>query len=163
MIRKAEFRDLNQIVKIYNQAIIKGHSTADTEVFTLEQKLPWFQKHYRDKTHPLIVYTINDIAVGWGSISHYREGRKALEKTVEVSYYIQNEYQNQGIGKEILGYLIDKCKEFGFKNIVAILLSTNTPSIKLLNSYNFTQWGFLPDIAIIEGETVSHIYMGLKV
>lgn len=163
-IRLAELNDLNSIVKIYNQAIIKGHSTADTEVFTLEQKLPWFENHYINRAkYPIFVIEREDKVVAWGSISEYRPGRKALESTVEISYYVHNEYQGQGIGKQLLEYLIMFCKSAGFKNLIGILLSTNTPSIKLLNSFDFQQWGYMPDIAVVEGQLVSHVYMGLKI
>ena len=163
-IRLAELKDLNSIVKIYNQAIIKGHSTADTEVFTLEQKLPWFEYHYENKAkHPIFVFEKDNNVVAWGSVSEYRPGRKALESTVEVSYYVHNDHQGQGIGKKLLEYIITFCKSVGFKNLIAILLSTNTPSIKLLNYFEFQQWGYLPDVAIVEGEPVSHVYMGLKI
>lgn len=163
-MRLAELKDLNNIVKIYNQAILKGHSTADTEVFTLEQKLPWFEEHYRSRNkHPLFVYEKDGNVIAWATVSEYRPGRKALDQTVEISYYVHNDYQGQGIGKQILEYLIDFCKSCGYKNLVGILLSTNTPSIKLLNNYDFQQWGYLPDVAIVEGEPVSHVYMGLKI
>ena len=109
-IRLAELKDLNSIVKIYNQAIIKGHSTADTEVFTLEQKLPWFEYHYENKAkHPIFVFEKDNNIVAWGSVSEYRPGRKALESTVEVSYYVHNDHQGQGIGKKLLEYIIPGC------------------------------------------------------
>lgn len=163
-IRVAELNDLNSIVKIYNQAIIKGHSTADTEVFTLEQKLPWFENHYNNRTkYPVLVYEKDNKVVAWASVSEYRPGRKALESTVEISYYVHNDFQGQGIGKQLLEYLIKFCKSAGFKNLIGILLSTNTPSIKLLNNYEFQQWGYLPDVAVVEGQYVSHVYMGLKI
>lgn len=162
-IRLAKLGDLNDIVKIYNQAIIKGNSTADLEVFSVESKLNWFESHHNNETkYPIFVYEIEHKCVGWISISSYREGRKALELTVEISYYIHNDYQKQGIGKELIEYVINYSKKVGYKNLLAIVLSTNTSSIKLLNKLEFRQWANLPNVAIINGEEISHLYFGLK-
>lgn len=162
-IRLAKLGDLNEIVKIYNQAVIRGNSTADLDIFSVESKLSWFEFHHNNETkYPIFVYEVDKKCVGWISISSYREGRKALELTVEISYYIHNDYQQQGIGFKLVEHAINYAKKVGYKNLLAIVLSTNTPSIKLLNNLEFSQWANLPNVAIINGEEVSHLYFGMK-
>lgn len=162
-IRLAKLGDLNEIVKIYNQAVIRGNATADLEIFSVESKLSWFEFHQNnEQKYPIFVYEIDNKCVGWISISSYREGRKALELTVEISYYINNDNQKQGIGKELVDYVINYSKKIGYKNLLAIVLSTNTPSIKLLNNLDFSQWANLPNVAIINEEEISHLYFGIK-
>ena len=82
--------------------------------------------------------------------------------TAEVSYYIHQDYQGQGIGSKLMSFAIKKGKELNFKTLLAILLAFNVPSIKLLEKFNFSKWGCLPNIADFDGEVCSHLYYGLK-
>ncbi|WP_432403150.1 GNAT family N-acetyltransferase [Wukongibacter sp. M2B1] len=160
-IRLAKYDDLETLVEIYNQAIVKGKCTADMDTLSVEQRVPWFKEH-QSLQYPLYVYEINGRVVGYMYLSGYRPGRRAMRFTCEVSYYIHNDYQGQGIGTKFLAFSIKKSKELDYKTLVAILLDWNIPSIKLLKKFGFEEWGCLPNIADFDGETCSHLYYGLK-
>lgn len=160
-IRPAELKDLTAIVEIYNQAIATCRSTSDLEPFTVEEKTSWFEDH--NSEYPIYVYEVDQKVVGYLYFTAYRMGRKALRSTAEISYYIHNDYQRQGIGTKMMGFAMTKCKELNFKTLIAILLEWNTASVKLLEKFGFEQWGRLPDIADFDGELCSHLYYGLKI
>lgn len=160
-IRLAKYEDLEVLVEIYNQAIVTKRCTADTETFTVEERMSWFKEH-QSLEYPLYVYEIDGKVVGYMYISGYRPGRRAMRFTAEVSYYIHNDYQRQGIGSKFMEFAIEKSKELNYKTLIAILLEWNTPSIKLLEKFGFNEWGRLPNIADFDGETCSHLYYGLK-
>jgi len=160
-IRLAEYKDLEALTEIYNQAIVTGKCTADTETFTVEQRIPWFEAH-QSTEYPLYVYEINGKAVGYMYLSGYRPGRKAMRFTAEVSYYLHNDYQGQGIGSKFMAYAIEKGRELNYKTLIAILLDWNVPSTKLLEKFGFEEWGRLPNIADFDGEVCSHLYYGLQ-
>lgn len=160
-IRLAKYKDLEAMVEIYNQAIETGRCTADTETFTVEERVSWFEEH-QSLEYPLYVYEIDDQVVGYVYLSGYRPGRKAMRFTAEVSYYIHNDYQGQGIGSKFMAFAIEKSKELNYKTLIAILLEWNVPSINLLKKFGFEEWGRLLDIADFDGETCSHLYYGLK-
>lgn len=82
--------------------------------------------------------------------------------TVEVSYYIHNDYQRRGIGIELMEFAVQRSKELNYGTLIAILLEWNIPSIKLLEKFGFQEWGRLIDIADFDGYTCSHLYHGLK-
>lgn len=159
--RIANNGDLKQIVYIYNQAIAKKNATADLIPYTVYEKQSWFDNHISEK-YPIFVYEIKDEVVAWLSFSPYREGRQALEKTIEISYYVQNEHQGKGIGGKIMEFALDYASQQGIENLLAILLSVNFASINLLSKFGFEQWGLLPNIANINGKYCSHLYMGKK-
>ena len=53
---------------------------------------------------------------------------------------------------------------FGNKaELFAIVLEKNTPSINLLKKAGFELWGTLPEVALVEGELIGHVYYGRKV
>jgi len=161
-IRLSEIKDLEALVEIYNQAIITHKSTADTETFTVNERMGWFNDHQCDE-YPLYVYEVDDKVVGYVYFTGYRPGRKAMRHTAEVSYYIHKDYQRKGIGSEMLEFALVKAKELNFESLLAILLSVNIGSIKLLEKFGFEKWGCLPDIADFNGEKCSHLYYGLKI
>lgn len=161
MIRKAKLEDLESINSIYNQAVTEGFQTADLEPTSLEERKVWFQCH-NDEKYPVFVMEKEGEVIAWLSLSPYRRGRKALESVAEVSYYILQEYQNQGIGTSFLKFAIEEAEKYDFKNLIAILLSFNFRSIQLLQKFQFKQWGAMPSIAHIDGQEVDHVYYGLK-
>lgn len=161
-IRLAEYKDLEELVEIYNQAIMTHRCTADMDTFTVEERIHWFEEH-QSLEYPMYVYEVENKAVGYFYFSGYRPGRRAMRYTAEISYYIHNDYHRQGIGTKIMEFAIDKSKELNFKNLVAILLEWNIPSIRLLEKFGFEEWGCLPDIAEFNGEKCSHLYYGLKI
>lgn len=160
-IRLAEDKDFEALVEIYNQAIVTFRCTADMDVFSVNERIPWFKEH-QSLEYPLYIYEIDNRVVGYLYFTAYRPGRRAMRYTAELSYYIHNDYQKQGIGTKLMEFAIEKSKELNFKNLLAILLERNIPSIKLLERFGFKQWGCLPGIADFNGEVCSHLYYGLK-
>jgi len=160
-IRIANNDDLQQMVDIYNQAILTKRCTADTETFSIQERQPWFQAH-QNKQYPLYVYEQDGNVVGYLYFSAYRPGRKAMIATAEISYYLHQDFLGQGIGSQLMSFAISQGKTLGFKTLVAILLSINEPSIALLKKYDFTEWGRMHDIAEFDHGTCSHLYFGLK-
>lgn len=161
MIRLARMDDLEIITSIYNQAIMSRKSTGDTEIFTPTQRKTWFISHQNERT-PVFVFEECGTVVGYCALSPYRPGRQALERTAEISYYVDFEHHQKGIGSKLIEHTVSAAKELGYENLLAILLSCNQGSAALLKKHNFKLWGTLPDVANIDGNFYSHFYYGLK-
>jgi L-amino acid N-acyltransferase len=162
-IRLAEYKDLEAVVEIYNQAILTHRSTADMDTFLAKEKITWFEEHLQSLDYPIYVYEVDAKVVGYLYFTGYRPGRRAMRYISEISYYIHNDYQRQGIGTKLMTFAIEKGKELNLKNLVAILLEWNIPSLKLLKKFGFEEWGCMPGIADFDGEICSHMYYGLKI
>ena len=158
VIRKAIVDDLPILTEIYNQAI-QARQTADTVPMTTADRQAWFDGHEQER-YPLFAVEKAGIVCGYATLSKYRGGRPALRTSVEVSYYLDNQYHRQGLGNLLLRYLLEVSKDLGFKHAIAILLETNLPSIGLLKKYGFTEWGHMPNIAEINGNVCGHLYYG---
>jgi len=161
-IRIAEYKDIERINNIYNQSICSKRSTADTEPISKWERVKWFKSKDMSK-YPVYVFEIEDNIVGWISLSSYRNGRKALRYTAEVSYYIDKDFQGKGIGSELLEFIIKICSDLGIKTIFAILMEHNISSIKLLEKHSFKKWGCLPKAADYDGVEYDHLYYGRKI
>lgn len=161
MIRLAQPTDLETIIDIYNQAIRAQFETADTEEVDLADRLEWFQAH-TPSTYPIFVYEQDQQVTGWVSVSPYRKGRKALRFTAEISYYVHNKHKRQGIGSKLIQHAIQEAKALHFKNLFAIILDKNEPSIHVLRKFGFQRWGHMPNIADFDGVECGHVYYGLR-
>ena len=157
-IRLAEDKDLESIVEIFNQAILKGNSNAFTEIVSVEERKNWFNSHKNQFF--ILVCEKNEHIIAWVSISPYREKRQALAYTAEISYYVHNNYQHIGIGKLIVSEAINLSIKKGIKNLFAIMLDSNEASKKLLLNQGFEIWGHLPNIVEFPDYTCGQYYIG---
>jgi len=160
-IRIASKEDLPEINEIYNQSIPGRMSTADINPVTLDEREAWFDSH--DNNHPVYVAEENGKVVGWVSISAYRPGRRALRYTAEISYFVHKDFQKKGVGSKMMEYAIEYAPKLGVRNLFAILLENNLPSIKLLEKYKFEKWAHLPGVADFDGIEVGQYYYGRRV
>jgi len=161
-IHQANHTDLPAIVAIYNQAIHSKNATGDTQDFRVAERQEWFKK-FSANEYPLYVAKVENKLVGYCSISPYRAGRKAMKNVAEISYYVDFSFHRKGAGTALVEHAIADCKRIGKKNLVAILLEMNKPSIRLLEKFGFQKWGHFPDIVEMHGKTSSHVVFGLKV
>lgn len=161
-IRKADFSDLSDIVAIYNQAVPTHRSTANTIPWTVESRAGWFMEHEPDK-YPIFVVEVDGRVVGWCSISVYRPGRLALRFTAEMSYYIDSNFQRQGLGQALIRQAMAVCPVLNIKNIIAVIIDRNEPSRKLLEKLGFEQWAYLPRVLDFDGEEFGEYYYGMRV
>lgn len=165
----AEIDDLSAMVDIYNQAISQGQCTADTEPFSVENRLDWFDAHTPEK-YPLLVAvddsvensssSNNNKIMGYLTISPYREGRKAFLTTAEVSYYIHFDHHRKGVASQLINHALELCPSLNLKTLIAMLLGSNEASIGFLKKYGFSEWGRMPAIAEFEQDKVDHLFYG---
>ncbi len=159
--RIATANDLPDIINIINQAISHKHTIAYTQPLYTNSMTEWFSSH-KEEQYPISIIECQGSPIGWYSFSPYRKGREALQYTAEVSYFLDYKYHNQGLGSKILQHTIKHAVKLKFKTLIAIVLESNTNSIKLLKKNNFSQWAFLPGVAEFAGERIAHIYFGLQ-
>jgi phosphinothricin acetyltransferase len=179
MIRVATANDLPGIVRIYNQAIRRYSErgempvTAFVEPLTVEDRRPWFDRHDAE-TYPIWVFDTKDSTpnggeapgtevAGWCSLSPYRSGRAALRHVTEVSYYVAEEHQRQGIGAALLAHAVEAAPGLGFHTMIAVLLDINDASIGLIDAHKFELWGRLPEVATFDADRYDHLIYGRHV
>ena len=160
-VRQALYDDLEAINLIYNQAVDTRCSTAETVHVDIDARIRWFVEHDPLK-YPVLVAELGGRVVGWTSLSPYRKGRQGLSSTVEISYYVHADYRRRGVGSAMMRAVLGKAKEFGYRNVIAILFDTNEASIRLLEKNGFERWGLMPGIIDVDGKTYGHLYCGRR-
>ena len=66
--------------------------------------------------------------------------------TVEHSIYISPNYARQGLGRQLLGYLIEQAKMQHMHVMVAGIDHANLASIALHEKFGFVQTGYMPQV-----------------
>ncbi|MFZ4730833.1 MAG: GNAT family N-acetyltransferase [Pseudanabaena sp.] len=165
-IRVAVEADLSAIIQIYNAAIPSRLATADLEPISVESRRTWLRSH--EDRYPVWVITIgdrnfqsdqNEKIIGWLSLQMFY-GRPAYHKTAEVSIYIDPMFQGKGIGKKLLSHAIAQCPKLNITKLVGFVFAHNAASRRLFERLGFTEWGFLPEIAELDGIDQSLVIFG---
>lgn len=161
MIRQAIQTDLSTIVEIYNSTIPDRLATADLNPVSVESKRSWFSD--RDwSTRPLWVLEKDNNIAGWLSFQSFY-GRPAYGHTAEVSVYVDRAYRRQGIGKQLLQQAIVQSPEFKLNTLLGFIFGHNQPSLKLFKQHQFSQWGYLPKIAELDGIERDLVIVGRRI
>lgn len=160
-VRDATIADLPRIVGIYNETIPGRMVTADLQPVTVEQRLPWFERHSPAK-RPLWVAESRQGIVGWISFESFY-GRPAYDATAEVSLYVATAVQRQGIGSFLLAQALTRAPQLGMKTLLGFIFSHNMPSIALFQKFGFSTWGHYPDVALLDGVERSLTVLGRRV
>ena len=159
-IRVSKIEDLPEIVEIYNLAIRKGICTGHLEEFQVAERQTWYWE--TGKFFPIHVLEKQKQVIGYGTLSPWRPGRQAMNKIVEVSIFLHEDWQGQGLGSQFLDYLLSECKQLEKQVVLAILLEVNTPSVALLKKFGFAQWGYFPDAVDLRKQKCAQVIYGLK-
>ena len=91
-IRFGKIEDLPAIVDIYNHAIRSGGCTGDLDEFTVQDRINWFEK-FNSNNSPIYVITVGNDIAGYGTLSPYRQGRKAMRNIAEISFFLDEKLQ----------------------------------------------------------------------
>jgi phosphinothricin acetyltransferase len=151
MIRKATINDLEQLKNIYNDAILHTVATFDTEVKDDANRLQWFRDH---ETEPYVIFVEEreGEVCGYCSLSQYRD-RKAFDRTVEISLYIDEKYRGQGIGKKLMAHTLDfASKHPDITTVISLVTGENATSIHLHDLFGFEYCGQLRKVGLKFGK-----------
>ncbi len=142
-IRNVQLSDAFDLLKIYEPYVMHTFITYEYSLPTIDE----FQKRIKtiSKDFPFLVATIEEKIVGYAYGNHFRE-RKAFDWDCELSIYVDENYQHQGIGKKLYEKLIFILRELHFHNLYALIASPNPQSEQFHVSFGFTQVGYYPQI-----------------
>ena len=155
MIRKAQRKDLPQLLDIYNDAVLNSTATFDIHEKTIEERETWFAEH-NIGNHPLIVAELPDGTVaGYASLSPYRR-LEAYHTTVELSVYVHPAHRRKGIASALMQAILEEAEnDPRTHTVVSVITSGNAPSIRLHEKFGFTFSGTIREVGIKHGEFLS--------
>jgi len=143
IVRLAQATDAEAIRTIYNLEVLESTVTFDLVPRSHDDQRAWLAAH--SGAHPAVVAADGDEVVGFGSLSPYKD-RPAYSTTVEDSVYVDRDRRGAGIGKLILGELLDLATIHGFHSVIARIVGDHEASIALHERCGFTLVGIEKEV-----------------
>lgn len=135
-LRPASIADAAAIAEIYNREVMQTTATFDLVPRTLEQQQEWITARSGAFAAIVAVDDATNRVVGFASLSAYKE-RAAYRTTVEDSIYVHRDFGGRGIGKQLLGRLVEIARESGFHSVIGRIEATGDASRALHASCGF--------------------------
>ena len=133
-LRVATVEDAEAIRSIYNVEVTQSTVTFDLEPRSLAAQREWLLA--RSGAHSAIVAVAGDEVIGFGSLSPWKD-RPAYRTSVEDSVYVHRAHQGKGIGRLLLGRLVEVATSSGFHAVFGRIVGGHEASIGLHQSLGF--------------------------
>lgn len=153
-IRKAEQKDLEAVLAIYNDEVVNGISNLDIHPKTPEQGREWFSR-YNKENHPLLVAEAEDGHIaGYASLGRFRE-KEAYCSTVELSVYVARQDREHGVATQLLKEILEEARRDPRTHlVVSVITSVNRASIELHKKFGFVFCGRFHEVGTKLGHYV---------
>jgi L-amino acid N-acyltransferase len=139
MIRKAERKDVAEMLEIFNYNILTSTALYMYETQTLEERMAWFEGKM-ERNEPLYVYEKDGRVAGYVTYGPFR-AYPAYLYTVEHSVYVNKAFYRQGIGSKLMEFIIAYAEAQGIKTLIGGIDAENVASILSHEKLGFTHSG----------------------
>ena len=134
-----------QILAIFNDAIENSTALYDYKPRTMENMVSWFEAKTLGGFPVIGLVSYSGELLGFGSFGAFRV-QPAYKYTVEHSVYVHKDFRGFGLGKVLLGLVVDAAKAKGLHAVIGVIDSTNEGSIALHKKLGFELVGTLPQV-----------------
>ena len=161
-IRPAVDVDLPAITAIYNAFVPTTTHEWTEALHTVEERSGWLRAQGA-AGRPVLVATDGDDVVGWASYGDFRDSTRwpGYRFTVEHSIHVAESHWNQGVGRALLGGLVDDARHAGKLVMIGGIDASNVRSIDFHARLGFREVGRLPGIGEKFGERLDLVLMQL--
>lgn len=139
-VRRAATDDLGAITRIYDCYIVDSHVSFDTEPWSRQRRLDWWDDH---QGHPRLVVLVADVdgeVIGAAYSSWYRP-KAGYERSVETSVVLDPGWTGRGLGTRLYGALLDQLAAAGTHRAYAVVALPNEASVALHHRLGFRDVG----------------------
>ena len=136
--------DWEAVRAIYLEGIRSGHSTFETDAPSWEK---WDEGHL---SIARFVMRDGEGVLGWAALSPVSK-RHVYRGVAEVTVYVSEDAQGQGIGRALLEALIDESEKNGIWTLQASIFPENIASVQLHLRCGFREVGRRERIAMLNG------------
>ncbi|RFA17906.1 GNAT family N-acetyltransferase [Subtercola boreus] len=160
IIRQAGADDMPAILAIHNDAIVNSVAIWTDTTVDLAERAAWLEGHERDGYPVLVAVDEPDgtsagprgaggdrdgTVLGYASLSSWH-AKSGFRHTVEDSIYLRPDATGRGLGKVLLGALLQLAREGGYHVVVADIEAGNAASIRLHETFGFENCGTVREV-----------------
>jgi L-amino acid N-acyltransferase YncA len=148
IVRNSRDADIPAMLAIYlhhiRRGVEPGLDNNDFETPDAED-LKRRRKSMQRRRMPHIVAEEEGVVLGYAYVVPFRK-RPAYRYCVKHSIYVHHDHLHRGIGRQLMGALIDACAAAGFRQMIGYIDAANAASLGLHEGFGFRQVGHLPSI-----------------
>jgi L-amino acid N-acyltransferase len=137
--------DLAGILAIYNDVIASSTAVFSELPVSLEDRAAWMAAR-RDQGYPVLVVRDDAGVAGFGSFGDFRTW-PGYRFTVEHSVHVRADRRGQGIGRALVGALIERARGLGKHAMIAGVDADNAASLALHERLGFAVVARMPQVA----------------
>lgn len=153
-VRPATPADLDAIAEIYAHYVLNTVATFDEE----PPGLPVWRERL-ERGLPFLVADAGGEVAGYAYVGQYRP-KPAYRHTLENSIYLAPAWTGKGVGRALLGPLLEACEAAGARQVVAVIADTgDQASLKLHRSFGFAEAGRLREAGFKHGRWIDTILL----
>ena len=156
-IRDAVESDAEAVQAIYAYHVLHGTASYDVEppsVSSIRDKIHWVL----GEGWPFLVACENEQVVGYAYATQFRD-RAAYRFTCEDSIYVHPDCVGRGAGKAMLGELMARSADCGFRTMIAVIGDAEPASIGLHAAHGFREVGRLHAVGWKKERWLDSVYM----
>ena len=140
-IRAATEADLTGMFAIYDEEVLHGTATFDTQPKTPAERLAWFRDDGEGR-YPILVADDGGAVAGWGRLYPW-SNRRAYARTAENAVYVHPQHRGRGVGRALLAELLRLAPERGVALVIARVVEGNAGSRALHEALGFQTLGVM--------------------
>jgi phosphinothricin acetyltransferase len=158
IVRDATPADMEQVQAIYSFYVTRTCSSFEETPPTIEEMEKRLAKT-RERGLPYLVAESDREVIGFTYAGPFRF-RSAYRYTIEDSIYVAPSVQRRGVGSTLLGALVERSTELGYRQMIGVIGdSANHGSIGLHRRHGFRQEGVLRGVGLKFGRWVDAVIM----
>ncbi|MFE6257098.1 GNAT family N-acetyltransferase [Agromyces sp. NPDC057865] len=140
-IREARLADMPAVREIYNYYVANSTVTFDEDAMTLREWKHKFAQLQKLGLPFLVAESPTGQLLGYALVAPWKQ-KRAYRYTVEDSIYLGPAASGKGLGRALLGALIDASRAAGLKEMLAVIADQGADaSIALHEKFGFTEIG----------------------
>jgi phosphinothricin acetyltransferase len=144
-VRAATVEDARALAEIYGHHVLTGAATFELEPPDAAE-MDRRRAGIVEQGLPYLVAEADGVVAGYAYASRFRQ-RIGYRFTLEDSVYIRPEDLGRGLGRLLLGRLIEECEALGARQMVAVIGdSANEASLRLHERFGFRRVGVLEKV-----------------
>jgi L-amino acid N-acyltransferase len=136
-IRDATEEDLDGLLAIYNDVIRTSTAIFREQPATLEDRRDWWRQRV-EQGYPVLVAADESGVLGFASFGDFRSW-PGYRFTVEHTVHVRADARGRGIGRALMGPLIDRAAALGKHVMIAGVDADNHGSIAFHERLGFTR------------------------
>ena len=133
-------RHSEQILAIFNDAIVNSTALYDYKPRTSQMMTTWFDAKAKGKFPVIGMEDDAGDLIGFASYGTFRAW-PAYKYSIEHSVYVDARFRGQGIGQRLLHEIINAAQEQNYHLMVGIIDAANSVSIRLHEKLGFVHCG----------------------